>query len=80
MIKQHEKMGRTLGGPEGMRPKRTRGYYRALKRGATWALVERATRESCRRLAGALFAATPDPNCPAGTVYGLAAWLPEVEK
>lgn len=67
------------GASEGVKPrsKRKRGFHRAIKRNEPWALMQQAMNESCLRLSGLIYNATPDPNCRQNEIYGLAAWLPK---
>lgn len=45
-----------------MKPKRKRGYHRALKRNEPWALIEKGTREILNRLVS-------DTYCPQMKTY-----------
>lgn len=45
-----------------MQPIRKRAFYRALKRGEAWAVIEQSSRDNMRRLAESLYADILAPN------------------
>jgi len=64
-----------LGGGQS-EPIRKRGYYRALKRKAPWALLKQSIKGILRDMNASFFKEMLEPN----KLLGLSAWLPEGEQ
>lgn len=63
-----------VGGGQGFftRPKRKRGFHRAVKSGKAWALMEKGMRDCWAKLVQNIVV---DPNIPANMMIGLGAYL-----
>lgn len=56
------------------KPKRKRGFHRALKAKKPWAVYEQGIKDMMNRVMQSMFE-NPDLNCPPNTIYGLSGWL-----